>query len=505
MKKKPMALKCYQWVLGDNSGSKKHSRMKTLATFLLSLVLPVCGQAADDAIVSTMGKGVGASAEEALRDSFRDAVERAVGVFVDAEVQAENDELIRDKVLTQSNAYIEKYKKVSERRLDNGLLEVKIVAEVKKGELTRKLRDAMPPKTFSLGDELKRQYGERQKMKMVFARREEIANEQKRQKAAKEISQGRRDADAAALIKSTLADFNPSAIMFDVVATGDKPIVSEKDGAVIIDFDMKLRLSTEKYFNTLVLRFKQLFGQISLKPPKTISFILKRPVQAPLVDPFMNRIFVGCPVTVNVRPLPASRSWEKNIEVGGVECTLPSCEFKAGSKTADPSGEPSVWIVSDVAGTEDRKRVTMIGYFLADACMAALNEVVGRWAALPPVGFVAELVDASDRVVTAQNFHVAQDCGWIGWGAVMKPTMPGLVSRPFYVMPWLAHETVPSRAYRQWEGRWYDERGNYLGRKRIGDMEMPFAVVEVVPFRCEFKVLEDELKKVASIKVRVAE
>ena len=57
--------------------------MKTLATFLLSLVLPVCGQVADDAIVSTMGKGVGASAEEALKDSFRDAVERAVGVFVD--------------------------------------------------------------------------------------------------------------------------------------------------------------------------------------------------------------------------------------------------------------------------------------------------------------------------------------------------------------------------------------------------------------------------------------
>ena len=78
--------------------------MKTLATFLLSLVLPVCGQAADDAIVSTMGNGVGASAEEALKDSFRDAVERVVGVFVDAEAQAENDQLIHDQVLTHSNA-----------------------------------------------------------------------------------------------------------------------------------------------------------------------------------------------------------------------------------------------------------------------------------------------------------------------------------------------------------------------------------------------------------------
>ena len=175
--------------------------MKQIVTFLFAASLAFYGMA-DDAFVSTMGKGVGTTAEEALKDSFRDAVERAVGVFVDAEQQAENDELIRDKVLTQSNAYIENYNKVSERRLDNGLLEVRIVAKVKKGELTRKLRDTMPPKTFSLGDELKRQYDERQKMKVVLARQEEIANERKRQKAAKEISQEKRDADAAALIKS---------------------------------------------------------------------------------------------------------------------------------------------------------------------------------------------------------------------------------------------------------------------------------------------------------------
>ena len=477
------------------------SRQMKVITIILSVVCLAFYGAADDVFVSAIGRGVGTTAEEALKDSFRDAVERAVGVFVDAEQQAENDELIRDKVLTQSNAYIENYNKMSERRLDNGLLEVRIVAKVKKGELTRKLRDTMPPKTFSLGDELKRQYGARQKMKVVLARQKEIANEQKRQKAAKEISQAKRDADATALIKNTLADFNPSAIMFDVVATGDKPIVSEANGDVIIGFDMTLRLSTEKYFNTLVPRLKQLFGQISLKPPKTISFILKRPVQAPLVVP--NRIFVECPETVKVRPLPASRSWEKSIEVGGIKCTLPSCEFKAGSKAADTSGEPSIWIVSEVAGTGDRKRVTMTGYFLADASVVALNEVVNMWAALPPVKFVAELADASDRVVTAQNFLVAQDCGWIGWGAIMKSGLEGY--RPFYVMPWLAHETAPSSAYRHWQGIWYDKNGNYLGRQRIGDMEMPFALVEAVPFQCEFKVLEDELKNVASIRVHVAE
>ena len=84
--------------------------MRMLATVFFVVSFTFYG-VADDAFVSTMGKGRGTTAEEALKDSFRDAVERAVGVFVDAEQQAENDELIRDKVLTQSNAYIENYNK----------------------------------------------------------------------------------------------------------------------------------------------------------------------------------------------------------------------------------------------------------------------------------------------------------------------------------------------------------------------------------------------------------
>ena len=476
--------------------------MKILAAMLSVGCLVGSGMAVDDTLVSSIGKGMGLTAEEALKDSFRDAVERAVGVFVDAEQMVENDELIRDKVLTQSNAYIEKYKKVSERKLDSGLLEVKIVAEVKKGELTRKLRDTMPEKTFSLGDELKRQYGERQKMKAELARQVKIANEQKRQKAAREISQDKRDADAAALVKSTLADFNPSTMMLDIVATGNKPIVSEKDGDVTVGFDMTLRLSTEKYFNTLVPRLKQLFGQISLKPPMTVSFIIKRPGQESLA--VINRVFAGHPKNIKACPPLASQAWAKAIEIGEANCTLPSCTFGTGSKSADPSGEPSVWIVSNITGTGDRRRVTMTGYFLADACVAALNEVIGMWAALPPVKFVAELVDSSDKVVTVQDFHVVQDCGWIGWGAGLKFEQKQ-ECRPFYVIPWLTPPTT-IRTCRKWQGGWYDDRGNYLGRVRGKEkQDSPEAVVEAVPFRCEFKVLEDELKKVSSIRVRVGE
>lgn len=60
------------------------------------------------ATVKVRGKGVGVTKAEALKDAYRDAVERAVGLFVDAEQFVKNDELIKDQILTQSNAYIKK-------------------------------------------------------------------------------------------------------------------------------------------------------------------------------------------------------------------------------------------------------------------------------------------------------------------------------------------------------------------------------------------------------------
>lgn len=480
----------------------KRKIMKLIITIMLAACSAFCG-AADDALVSTMGKGVGATAEDALKDSFRDAVERAVGVFVDAEQQAENDQLIRDQVLTHSNAYIENYRIVSQGKGENGLMTVKIVAKVKKGELTRKLRDAMPEKTFSLGDELKRRYGERQKQKVELAKQEEVAKEQERQTVAKEQSKEKRDADAAALIKNTLADFNPSAMMFDVAATGTKPTVSEKDGDVTVGFDMSLRLSTEKYFNTLAPRLKQLFGQISLKPPKTVSFILKRQDVWKTL-PCAAKVFWKCTKNITVQPTPRGALFAGEIEIGGTECMLPCCDFEKEYRLRDSLVEPSMWIVDKITGTGDRKRVTMIGYFLSKACLEALRQIVDKWAQLPPVKFVAELVDESDGVVTAQKFLVAQDCGWIGWGKGLKPEQ---TYRPFYVMPWIMTETkmTETNRFRKSHGFWFDEQGNCLGANFNHNHKNMAALVEEVPFRCEFKVLEDELKSVSSIRVRMAE
>ncbi len=470
--------------------------MKTLATFLLSLVLPVCGQAADDAIVSTMGKGVGASAEEALKDSFRDAVERAVGVFVDAEQQAENDELIRDQILTQSNAYIENYSKVSEDKAENGLFKVIIVAKVKKAQLTRKLKDTMPTKTFSLGDELKREYDERQKLKRELAEQAEIDAEKKRQEAAKKFSKEKRDADAVALIKNTFKDFNPTAMMMDVTATGAKPAVEGGKGEVTVAFDLCLRLANERYFKILLPRLKQLFGQIALEKPTTVKFIFKRSdAEARPTRDFFDKKSPN----VEMMNVPADSTWLPDVEIGGVACRLPACRLairnrmdirNRGGGTLE---SPAVWLMDEMVGSGDQVRVTMIGYVLSESCIEALDGVTAAFANMGAVKFVADLIDVSGEVVTAQKFHVVQDCGWIGWGNGLKKGQ----DPAFYVMPWLTSEVeAKERFYKH-----YDQNGNFLGYR----LRHVNRLMDSVPFRCRFKILEEELKSVSTIRVRAAE
>ena len=108
--------------------------------------------AGDVEVVKVKGRGVGADKTEALKDAYRDAVERAVGLYVDAEQMVKNEELVTDQILTQSNAYIEKYDIAKESKSGDGQVSVTILAEVRKRALTRRIRDIMPSNTIDLSD-----------------------------------------------------------------------------------------------------------------------------------------------------------------------------------------------------------------------------------------------------------------------------------------------------------------------------------------------------------------
>ena len=99
-------------------------------------------KAPNEAVVTAVGKGE--TKEEAKLAAFRAAVEKAVGIYVDAESLMENSELIRDRVNTISNADIQKYKTLKESRMKSGMYFCQIKAWVEKKAIAPKFADMFP-------------------------------------------------------------------------------------------------------------------------------------------------------------------------------------------------------------------------------------------------------------------------------------------------------------------------------------------------------------------------
>jgi hypothetical protein len=108
------------------------------------------GFADDSEVVKVYGSGVGLNKMEALKDAYRDAIERAVGLYVDAEQIVEKEELVKDKIITHSSAYIEKCR-IKKQSVDaKGMLSITIIAEVRKTQLLNRIKNVMSPQSQSL-------------------------------------------------------------------------------------------------------------------------------------------------------------------------------------------------------------------------------------------------------------------------------------------------------------------------------------------------------------------
>ncbi|MBQ6102482.1 MAG: hypothetical protein IJL06_02305 [Kiritimatiellae bacterium] len=90
-------------------------------------------------LVTVQAKGRGETVEAAKKDAIRNAVKKAVGELVDAKTLVENDELVSDRILTLSNAMVEKADYGDAVSAGEGLFEVPVTAVVKKGRLNREL------------------------------------------------------------------------------------------------------------------------------------------------------------------------------------------------------------------------------------------------------------------------------------------------------------------------------------------------------------------------------
>ena len=79
--------------------------------------------------------------DRAIENALRTAVERVVGTMVDSDSLVKDNDLLSDKIYTQTTGYISNYKILSESSdTDSNIYSVKVEASVKEGNLSNDLK-----------------------------------------------------------------------------------------------------------------------------------------------------------------------------------------------------------------------------------------------------------------------------------------------------------------------------------------------------------------------------
>jgi hypothetical protein len=94
-----------------------------------------------DSIVIT-SRGIGTDPASAKNDALINAMQQTVGSFIDGETIIENDQIIKDKILSVSDGFVERYETIVEpTKRDDGLYETQIKAVVKRGSVLARLKE----------------------------------------------------------------------------------------------------------------------------------------------------------------------------------------------------------------------------------------------------------------------------------------------------------------------------------------------------------------------------
>ena len=109
----------------------------------IAAIFPSGGFAAEAPASEVISRGIGTSADAALKDALAQAVQQVVGTMIDSESMMKNDALIKEQVLTYSDGFVTKYEIVKPAApLAQGLFEVTIRATVAQKQLRDRLQQA---------------------------------------------------------------------------------------------------------------------------------------------------------------------------------------------------------------------------------------------------------------------------------------------------------------------------------------------------------------------------
>jgi hypothetical protein len=119
--------------------------LRYLYIFFLLLLFLQNNQLIGTEIITVTVTGYGKTVEDAEKNALQIAVRKAVGEIVDAETITENEEVIKDKVLSYSDALVWKHQLASKPKINyelGGLFMVEMKAEVVRGKVMERLKAA---------------------------------------------------------------------------------------------------------------------------------------------------------------------------------------------------------------------------------------------------------------------------------------------------------------------------------------------------------------------------
>ena len=246
-KETPQALSAAPGEAGQNESQPKSRRKE--ASQSQARVEDESGALAtkDSKVVVVTASGKGKTKDEARKNAYRTAIEKAVGVYVDAESLMQNYEMVKDRVNTISNADIKECETLEEKPLESGGFSVKIKATVAKKAITPKFKDVFPAAFADVGG---------------------IASGLH----AKKVTAATRSKDAAALMTAALGDVDrmKNWIRLSVVEGKElRPIKNNgktrnEPGKSPYAIRYSLKVDKDAYFKGFVPHFKEVLSKMQL-------------------------------------------------------------------------------------------------------------------------------------------------------------------------------------------------------------------------------------------------
>jgi len=128
-------------IIDSKGGMKMYVKSKIYFVVVVIILLSGSLYAAEPKIETVIVSGIGISEQSAIKNASKTAIQQVVGMYVVSETVLKNEELIKDEVLSQSNAYIKSFTVTNKSKDDDGLYNVNAKVEVEVGKLTNRLGD----------------------------------------------------------------------------------------------------------------------------------------------------------------------------------------------------------------------------------------------------------------------------------------------------------------------------------------------------------------------------